>query len=225
MFPTTQSIPIVLKKPPNPTTTTPQKQQQQPISTSNTQFDRTFTLPTRFRKKFSVLNLSGGGGSSTSPPKQQQLSNCELSSTKCVGQQQQQPLDQLALLTKFVDNLLKSLKYLEVIVSKQKLEIVASNTTAVLESVLDVYNQLKTSPLVDDLVVFRDLEAYKARVNLSLANLIKWSDEVFLAEASGDDKAKETLCATSTQLIAHLTQSINSLVNFCTEVYESTNQN
>jgi hypothetical protein len=93
-----------------------------------------------------------------------------------------------------VDNLLKSIKYLEQIVKKQKYEIVSSIVTAMLEAVLDLYNQIRSltySSSVADLLLLSPLDPpppvssqqahqLKSSINESLAALVRWSDEILL---------------------------------------------
>lgn len=132
------------------------------------------------------------------------------------------------------------------IISKGKYEIISSNATQVLESVLDVYNQLRSSLGVvviggrttssnSSYALQQQLYTHKSRVNLCLANLIKWSDtEVLLAASSrrpvdnslpnlDDSKINDTrLVAESSALIKALSDAINDLVKFCqTELFVS----
>lgn len=113
--------------------------------------------------------------------------------------------------------------YKKMIISKGKYEIISSNATQVLESVLDVYNQLRSSSWHIDA---KELYTHKSRVNLRLANLIKWSDaEVLLTTRSESDQRRRgredcdqdeaRLIATSSELIDSLADAINDLVKFC----------
>ena len=77
-------------------------------------------------------------------------------------------LSTAAKLNKLVDKFHKSLKYLEQVIVKNKPEIIPTSTTAVLESVIDIFNFIQS--------ISKNL--IKSKVNLSLANLVKWSDQV-----------------------------------------------
>lgn len=110
------------------------------------------------------------------------------------------------------------------IISKRKYEIISSNATQILESVLDVYNQLRSSCgtglNLERPTHTQELYTLKSRVNLSLANLIKWSDaEVLLKTRSkscnDDNDESSRLISESSELINSLIDGINDLTRFC----------
>lgn len=111
------------------------------------------------------------------------------------------------------------------IISKRKYEIISSNATQILESVLDVYNQLRSScgtGLNLECTHTQELYTLKSRVNLSLANLIKWSDSEVLLKTrtpkspNDDDKEESSrLVCESSELINSLVDAVNDLTRFC----------
>ena len=83
----------------------------------------------------------------------------------------------VAKLTRHIAALVKSLRYLEQIVRKEKYEILGSVVTAIFESVLDLYNQIRSSssPTYSSGVL-------KVSVNEALAALVEWSDRILLRD-------------------------------------------
>lgn len=132
-----------------------------------------------------------------------------------------------------VDNLLRSVKYLEQIVLKNKYEIVGSTVTAILESVVDLYNQIRSFGAAStslsqtnayynsQLVEYSgQLHAFKSNINQTLADLVKWSDQMFLYAV---DKTNQTVIDARVQenssnqlnkILVTFLKSINDLVDF-----------
>ena len=137
--------------------------------------------------------------------------------------------EQLNNLNKYVENFLKSIKYLEQIIKKKKFEIVSNSATAILESILDVYNLIQSFDPHNSILSKKDdtnsksssvskteFNYHKSRINLCLANLIKWSDGIlysfnfntsdFVNNCSGNELDKS--------LTNELIKSINEFVEF-----------
>jgi hypothetical protein len=129
-------------------------------------------------------------------------------------------------LTKHVENLLKSIKYLEQIVKKQKYEIVSSIVTAILEAVLDLYNQIRSLTYSSSCLAINNscvgfvesqtnaqVHALKSSINESLAGLVKWSDAILLlsyteqqnksSENSDDCNLTKNVCAAKAKILFH----------------------
>lgn len=161
------------------------------MSVKPNRFNRTYTLPRRFKEKFLTTNSlsfkSPSKGSSDSSP----VNTC--------------------LLTKSVDSLLKSVKYLEQILLKKKYEIISSISTAILECILEIYNLIK---LIENT---SESTRLKLQLNTDLANFIKWSDSVlcFLGQKEFETKSEfEQLTKKSGSLTQNLLTSVQNLVDF-----------
>ena len=143
---------------------------------------------------------------------------------------------QLYELNKCVDKFSKAIKYLEQIILKKKYEIIASSITAILETVLDMYNviqafdtsiitrnnlKIKTNTnLITNSSSFR---AYRTRINGSLANLIKWSDSILFlnSTATNSELFNETqLHESAKRLISQLNKSIKILVKHLNKFFQ-----
>jgi hypothetical protein len=102
-----------------------------------------------------------------------------------------------------LDIILKSVKYLEQIIKKKKYEILSSIMTTLIESQLDLYNQIRT---LDDqnsnknknennqqklniISYMNNVQNLKMNLNESLAALVKWSDAFLLG--SKDNNLKQ----------------------------------
>lgn len=184
----------------------PTSNQQQDNLTNklSNSFIRTATLPRRFKEKFLNKNL---------PQDQSIQSITSQHSNDCNEQQQQQTQQQqsnemICNLNKLLNKYFKTIKYLEQIINKKKYEIIASSTTATLESVLDIYNLIITFNLSSD-----DLfKQCRNKINKSLASLIKWSDSILLTlDCNANDLSIET---TASKLIKHLNKSIKNLIKY-----------
>ena len=81
------------------------------------------------------------------------------------------------------------------IILKKKYEIIASSITAILESILDVYNVIQSfnasftseGSNVKGGSLLANSSAFKvcrSRINKSLASLIKWSDSILFLNAT-----------------------------------------
>lgn len=226
-------------------------------------FNRTSTLPRRFKEKFFIKSSS-----TTSPSNQNGTSanNCaaaivQHTSPISLDAALQSPptsplsadsvitttpppsstspsafspdLEQAKLFTnldKLYDNFTNTLKHLEQIIIKNKYEIISSNSTAILESILDIYNLIEShSPsstssssslasaaiftTTNDLVI----QKQRANVNKSLANLIKWSDSILFKLSFPIDDADpqldhSKLLKQSTYLIKHMQKHMSNLI-------------
>jgi hypothetical protein len=118
-------------------------------------------------------------------------------------QKQQQKREKLE---KCVQNLVKSIKYFEQILAKDKREILASSSTAILEHLIDVHNEMQSS--------LGKLDAQlRSEMNKKLAELISWSDQ-FLFENDGHSTHRidtEKPVALINELIKTINQLIDSL--------------
>ena len=226
-------------------------------------FNRTATLPKRFKEKFlnkstiinqapssnkNTLYSSASVDSQTSSISSTSTSSSSSASSSNTSTNSSSPLkhalntnpissnpylfkykEQLSNLNKYVENFLKSIKYLEQIIKKKKFEIVSNSATAILESILDVYNLIQSFDPHNAILSKRDdasskstsvskaeFNYHKSRINLCLANLIKWSDGIlysfnfntsdFVNSWSGNELDKS--------LTSDLIKSINEFVEF-----------
>lgn len=154
---------------------------------SKATFNRTYTLPRRFKEKF--------------------LSNTNLKPMPVSTQ----PISQQSQLNKSVNCLHKSFKYLEQIMLKKKFEIISPISTAILECILDLYNQIK---LVENTAKSSEL---KLNLNKNLANFIKWSDSILLYLSLNNYESQSEfleLTLKYSQFINDLTKSVQDLVDF-----------
>jgi hypothetical protein len=135
----------------------------------------------------------------------------------------------IASLDKALNNFTKSLKYLEQVINKKKLEIFPSSSTAVLESIMDIYSLIITfeqKGLINFTLCLSDrnksLKSNRLVCNQCLANLIKWSDSYVLPairSLSGNKKDEEKKfdpleidTSKSNKIMHELSKSINDLV-------------
>ncbi len=143
---------------------------------------------------------------------------------------------QLQSLKKYVEKFLKAIKYLEQIILKKKYEIIASSITAILETVLDIYNAIQSFDTPVAKIATRTRHASlmtnsktfklcRVRVNKSLANLIKWSDSIlFLNSATADTNelfSEKSLYDSARALISELNRSIKHLVKYLKKFFVS----
>ena len=125
---------------------------------------------------------------------------------------------QLKSLNKLVGSCLKSLKYIEQLVSKGKYEILATAVTHLIESLLDVYNLVKTFKLNLNTTNTKTHHHHRHRdmfhtVNVALAKLVKWCD----------DEQKYNDIQTANELNRKLMESLLKLVESLKEYYFSNN--
>lgn len=111
-------------------------------------------------------------------------------------------------ISKLIDGLFKSLKYLQVVISKSKYEIIPWSCSAVLDSLVDVYNQLKVKS--DSSM----LNFIKTNINLCVARLIEWSDEVLIFNQTSKWDDLKSFLNKSKLIIANLERSIGHLRDF-----------
>lgn len=145
---------------------------------------------------------------------------------------------QLHELNKCVDKFAKAIKYLEQIILKKKYEIIASSITAILETVLDIYNVIQAfdTSIVTDKSTLRiksstnlitnssSFKTYRTRINGSLANMIKWSDSILFlnSTANSSELFNETkLHESAKRLINQLAKSIRLLVKYLNKFFQS----
>ncbi len=113
---------------------------------------------------------------------------------------------QLKSLNKLVGSCLKSLKYIEQLVSKGKYEILATAATHLIESLLDVYNLVKTFKLNLNTKTnhhHRHRDMFHT-VNVALAKLVKWCDE----QKYGDIETANELNKKLTECLLKLVESL-----------------
>lgn len=145
---------------------------------------------------------------------------------------------QLHDLNKCVDKFSKAIKYLEQIILKKKYEIIASSITAILETVLDIYNVIQAfdTSIVTNKSTLRiksstnlninssSFKTYRTRINGSLANMIKWSDSILFlnSTANSSELFNETkLHESAKRLINQLNKSIRRLVKYLNTFFQS----
>ncbi|RNA20609.1 rap guanine nucleotide exchange factor 1-like isoform X5 [Brachionus plicatilis] len=154
-------------------------------------FNRTYTLPRRFKEKFLTTNSLSLKAASKASADSSPVNTC--------------------LLTKSVDSLLKSIKYLEQILLKKKYELISSISTAILECVLEIYNLIK---LMEN---NGESTRLKLQLNTSLANFIKWSDSVLCStgrkEHDGEPEFAE-LTSRWGPLTQQLLDAVQNLVDY-----------
>ena len=161
------------------------------MSAKPNRFDRTYTLPRRFKEKFLTTNSLSFKSASKSGSNSSKVNTC--------------------LLTKSVDSLLKSVQYLEQILLKKKYEIISSISTAILECILEIYNLIK---LIENTAESTRL---KLQLNTNLANFIKWSDSIlsFLGQQEYESKDEFVqLTKKSAPLTQSLLGSVQNLVDY-----------
>ncbi|CAF0874957.1 unnamed protein product [Brachionus calyciflorus] len=155
-------------------------------------FNRTYTLPRRFKEKFLTTNTL----SFKSPSTKIKLDSLPVNN---------------CLLTKSIDSLNKSIKYLDNVVLKKKYEIISSISTAILECILEIYNLIK---LIEN---SKESTRLKLELNTSLANFIKWSDSILCFTSVKDYENKADfleLIKKSGLLSQHLLTSVQNLINY-----------
>lgn len=189
---------------------------------------------------YSIISVNSQSSSiSNSSSCSSSSSSCEIAKNNQISTKTEKNLSndlklihskQLQDLDKFVEKFLKSIKYLEQIILKKKYEIIASSITAILETVLDIYNVIQSfdSPIIannafkvknTDLITYSSaFKNYRLRINKSLANLIKWSDSILFLNSTkigSNELFNETHLHDSTKmLINHLNKSIKLLVKY-----------
>ena len=218
------------------TETNPQSKVDNLSNKFSNSFIRTATLPKRFKDKFlnksnlhqdnhkinnvissSINSLSFSSNSSTytSLPDHQNQNNTKfipdshsiINKNESLNANNQVKNEMILNLNKLISKYFKTIKYLEQIIIKNKLEIIASSITATLESVLDIYNLIQTSDLSNN----KQFKQCRDRINKSLANLIKWSDSILL-NMNQKVNLEVKIIESSRKLIKNLNKSIRKLV-------------
>jgi hypothetical protein len=217
------------------TETNPQSKVDNLSNKFSNSFIRTATLPKRFKDKFlnksnlhqdnqkinnvissSINSLSFSSNSSTytSLADHQNQNNkflpdshSMINKNESLNANNQVKNEMVLNLNKLISKYFKTIKYLEQIIIKNKLEIIASSITATLESVLDIYNLIQTSDLSNN----KQFKQCRDRINKSLANLIKWSDSILL-NTYQKVNLEVKIIESSRKLIKNLNKSIRKLV-------------
>ena len=105
-------------------------------------------------------------------------------------------IDHINSLNKCLNEFIKSVNYFEQVIKNKKIEIISSSVTAILESIIELYNitqnfnflQMKSKD--NNMTINSEynrneennkaaISMYKSNINESLANLLKWSDKFF----------------------------------------------
>ena len=144
----------------------------------------------------SIMSVNSQSSTTSSSSSCESASSSLSEKTTCLKSMHSK---QLEVLNKFVDKFLKAINYLEQIILKNKYEIIASSITAILEAVLDIYNVIQSfggSSMIttenntvktsnNNLITSSSsFKAYRSKINVSLANLIKWSDSILFLNST-----------------------------------------
>jgi hypothetical protein len=179
---------------------------------------------------FPIATTQTTPSSNTTPSKSNQFQPATTQPpTTPLNQNKEQ---QLKSLNKLVSSCLKSLKYMEQLVSKRKHDIYATAVTHLIESLFDVYNLVKTfkfakcaeslGGLSGNLFLVKSHRDIFHDINVSLAQLVKWCDgEYYFGgenesgyDGNGNGKVEKKANELNTNLTMCLLELVHSLKKY-----------
>lgn len=141
-------------------------------------------------------SVSNSSSCSTSSSASELAKKAEIAGSNRNSHLKHMHIRQLQNLNIYVEKFSKAIKYLEQVILKKKYEIIASSITAILETILDIYNVIQSfdaSIISRNTLKFKStnlimtsssFESCRSKINRSLASLIKWSDSILFLNST-----------------------------------------